>query len=131
MANLYWKEILGWSPDLIQGLRCSGYSYMKEGKYDLACVYFEGLVAIDGSNLYDLRMLGGIHLYLGNSKKALVLFNQALQIDPYHYPTLLNRAKALFLLGERKEAIAAVRPLQRCPDKEIANDAQALLLAYR
>jgi predicted Zn-dependent protease len=130
MLQAKWNQILGWSPDLIHALRCDGYSFFKEGKYEQARLYFEALATLQPGELYDLRTLGSIYLYLGEAQKALTALNHALYEQTNHYPTLLNRTKALLLLGRRAEGLQAAENLKRCPIKEIADDASALIIAY-
>ena len=128
--QLEWLSILGWSEEELEDLRFVGYSYLKQGKYDIATTFFEALVLLCPQSLYDLQTLGGLYLQTGNNLMALNYIEKALKIDPTHLPSLLNRTKTLFALGYKRQALAQARMLEKCAQEQIANQAQALLLAY-
>ncbi len=125
-----WTEILGWDGEAIDDLRYLGYSYLKQGKYEIANSFFEALVTLSGQNAYDLQTLGALYLELGKNLQALNTIEQALKMEPNHAETLLNRAKALFALGYRRQAVAQAKTLASNSSPTVANQASALLLAY-
>ena len=96
----------------------------------LALMQFEVLAILPNENVYDLQTLGGIYLQIGNNLSALNFLEKALVIDPAHEPTLLNRTKALFLLGYKRQALSQASKLERSSDSLIADQARALTLAY-
>ena len=112
-------------------LRFVAYSYIKQGHYDTALKIFEALVVLDPKNSYDLQSLGALYLQQGNGLEALHYLDRALKSDPGHFPSLLNRTKALFILGYKKQAVTQAIELEKCKDKEIATQASALLMTYR
>ena len=130
MAKKKWLEILNWSEKNINDLRIVAYSYIKEGKYDIALKFLNALKILSPNNVYEKQTIGAIYLQQGKSLDALTNFDEALKADPYHYPTLLNRAKALFSLGYKIQAKAQTYSLVHCKDKSIAKDAKALLTAF-
>ena len=125
-----WLSILGWNVEELEDLRFVGYAYIKQGKYDIALTFFEALVLLRPDSLYDLQTLGGLYLQTGNNLMALNYIEKALKIDPTHLPSLLNRTKALFTLGYKRQAITQARALEKCAQEKIATQAQALILAY-
>jgi tetratricopeptide (TPR) repeat protein len=130
MSQVNWLEILGWQSEELEDLRFVGYSYIRQGSYDLAITFFEALVTLSPQSAYDLQTLGALYLQKSNNLMALSYIEKALKIEPNHFPTQLNRAKALFALGYKKQAITQAKNLQKCPEPPIANQAEALLLAY-
>ena len=128
--QIEWLSILGWSEEELEDLRFVGYSYIKQGKYDIATTFFEALVLLRPDSLYDLQTLGGLYLQMGNNLMALNYIEKALKIDPTHLATLLNRTKTLFSLGYKRQALMQARMLERCSHSQIAGQAQALILAY-
>jgi tetratricopeptide (TPR) repeat protein len=130
MSKPNWNEILGWTAEQIDDLRLLGFSYLKQGKYDVATPIFEALVLISADNAYDLQTLGALYLETGHNLQALNTIEQALKIDPTHDTTLLNRTKALFALGYRRQALAQAKSLELLSNQEIAGQAKALLLAH-
>ena len=130
MSQVNWIELLGWGEDQIEDLRFVGYSYIKQGKYDIALSFFEALTVLDPDSLYDNQILGGLYLETGNHLAALDLLERAIKTDGSHAPTLLNRIKAMIGLGYKKQALSQAQVLVDNPDTSIANEAEAIILAY-
>ena len=130
MSNVNWLEVLGWSSDELEDLRFVGYSYIKQGKYDIAITFFEALAVLAPDSTYDVQTLGALYLQKNNNLMALNYIEKAIALDPNHPPTLLNRTKALFALGYKNQALSQARTLMKNPDIAIANQASALILAY-
>lgn len=130
MSQVDWLSILGWDAEELEDLRFVGYSYIKQGKYDIAITFFEALVILNPESIYDLQTLGALYLQKGNHLMALNYIEKALKLDPTHLPTLLNRAKTLFALGYKRQALAQARALEKSTHEQIAGQAQALILAY-
>lgn len=130
MSQVNWLEILGWGEEELEDLRFVGYSYIKQGKYDIAKTIFEALSVFTPQTPYDLQTLGALHLQLGNNLIALQFIEKALKLDPTHLLTQLNRTKALFLLGFKNQAIEQAKALESSGDPAVAGQASALLLAY-
>ena len=128
--TMNWIEVLGWNKDQIEDLRFAGYSFAKQGHYDHALKFFEVLAILPEDNVYDLQTLGAIYLEVGNNLSALNSLEKALSIDPKHEPTLLNRTKALFLLGYKRQGLTQAAQLERSSNRIIADQARALTLAY-
>ena len=131
MSTLNWLEILGWGPEELDDLRYTAYSYIKQGIYDVALTFFNALTILSPPLSYDLQTIGALHLQLGNGLKALDFLDRALNMGPGHLPPQLNRAKALFTLGYKRQGLAQALELEKCPDPEISAQASALVLAYR
>ena len=130
MSKVNWLDILGWNPDELEDIRFVAYSYIKQGQYDTALTFFEALIVLEPNNLYDLQILGALYLQNGKSLEALHYIDKSLKIEPDHTQSLLNRTKALFMLGYKKQAIAQARKLEASTDKNISKQASALLLSY-
>lgn len=130
MSSVNWLEVLGWEQEELEDLRFVGYSYIRQGKYDIAFSFFEALVVLSPDNAYDLQVLGALYLQTGNNLMALNYIERALRIEPQHEPTLLNRTKALFALGYKKQALTQARTLEKSSTKEISDQASALILSF-
>ncbi len=130
MAHVDWKKILGWSSEQLEEFRLAGFSLLREGKYEKALIYFKALVTLDSKDIYDIQTVGALHLQLGENEEALTFLNKALESEPAHEPTLLNKTKALLLTGKKSEAFDLAHQLEKSQDSTIANDASALILAY-
>ena len=130
MNQVDWLSILGWNKDELEDLRFVGYSYVKQGQYDIATTFFEALVILDPGSVYDLQTLGALYLQKGNNLMALNYIEKAIKLDITHLPTLLNRTKALFALGYKRQALSQAKALETCTEEKIAGQAQALVIAY-
>ena len=131
MTQTNWLELLGWNTTQLEDLRFIGFSYIKQGQYPIALKFFEALVVLNPENEYDLQTLGALYLQIGSNTSALDFLERAIRLNKDHAPTLLNRAKALFVLGYKKQAFDQIQLLENHPSKEISDQAKALGLAYR
>jgi predicted Zn-dependent protease len=125
-----WLEYLGWDQQQLNDLQYIGYSYLTQGKYDIATKFFRALVVFDPNNAYNHEVLGAIYLETGKALDALGNLDKALKLQPENFLTQLNKTKALFNLGYKKQALALAKSLQACDNKIVADQALALVLAY-
>jgi len=130
MSDVNWLEVLDWGSDELEDLRFVGYSYLKQGKYEIALTFFEALAVLNPGNPYDLQTLGALHLQIDNNLQALNFIERSLKLEPDHLPTKLNRAKALLALGYKRQGVREAEELSKSEDTEIADKASALLMAY-
>lgn len=130
MAKRDWKKTLGWTEEHTEEMRYAGYSYVRQGKYDIALPLFEGLVVLEPNDVYNMQVLGAIYVQLGEPQKAIVQLDRALQMEADHGPTLLNLTKAFFMAGRRTDGIRLAKLLQKDKDPYIAGQASALLMCY-
>ena len=131
MSDVNWQEILGWGNEEMDDLRFVAYSYIKQGVYDVALTFLDALTVLSPPTPYDLQTIGALHLQVGNGLKALDFLDKALKIEPEHLPTQLNRAKALFMLGYKRQGLVQALELEKAADPAVAKAAAALVLAYR
>jgi tetratricopeptide (TPR) repeat protein len=130
MSRINWLERLGWTEDHLDEFRITGYSYIRQGKYDLALPFFEALVVLDKNNSYDTQTLGALYVQLNEPTKAIKYLDRALQMETDHSPTLLNLAKAFFMAGRISDGKKLVTVLKNDPNPFISSTAAALLMAY-
>lgn len=130
MARRDWKKTLGWTDSHTEEMRYAAYSYVRQGKYDIALPLFEALSLLEPESVYDLQMLGAIYVQINKPLKAIKCLDQALQIEGDHSPTLLNLTKAFFMAEKIDDGIRLARILQNDKDPYIAGQAAALLLSY-
>ena len=130
MSKHDWLKDLGWEEEHLEELRTAGYSYIRQGKYEIALTIFEALSILEPKGAYDAQTLGALYLELNQPSKALKHLDRALKLDSHHTPTLINLTKAFFMLGKKKEGINLCMILQNDPTPTVASTAKALLLAY-
>ena len=131
MIKLNLTEILGWGKEELDDLRYVAYSYIRQGIYDVALTFYDALAVLTPPSSYDLQTIGALHLQMGSGLKALDYLDRALKLDPNHLPTQLNRAKALFMLGYKRQGLVQAMELEKSVEKEISSQASALILSYR
>jgi tetratricopeptide (TPR) repeat protein len=125
-----WLDLLGWNEEQISDLRYTAYMYIREGVYDVALTFLDAIAILAPPLPYDLQTLGALYLQKGDGLKALDYLDRAVKMEPSHWPSQLNRAKALFMLGYQRQGILLATDLEKCPDRAIASQASAILLAY-
>jgi tetratricopeptide (TPR) repeat protein len=130
MKRLDWRKKLGWTDDHLDEIRNTGYSYIRQGKYDIALPFFEALVILNSENAYDAQTLGALYVQTNQPDKAIKYLDRALQLEADHSPTLLNLAKAFFMSGKVDDGIRLAKVLQNDPNPFIAGTASALLMTY-
>jgi predicted Zn-dependent protease len=126
-----WKEQLGWKREEIEDLRAVAFVYVQQGLYGPALTMFDALTVVAPNEAYDLQMLGAIHLQMGSGLMALEALDRALKLDPENGLAKLNRAKALFLLGYKRQGLLQVLELEKSADPKVVEQASALVLAYK
>lgn len=131
MGKINWMERLGWTEEHIEDLRYTGFSYIRQGKYDIALAFYEALAILDPTSVYDAQTLGAIYLELNKPNQALQQFDRALKLESGdHSPTLLNLSKTFFSMGKKEEGLKLAQMLKNDASPSIANVAKALILAY-
>lgn len=125
-----WMDKLGWTDEQIEDLRYTGFSYIRQGKYEIALPFFEALTVLKPDSAYDQQTLGALYIELGKPEKALKPLDKALQIEGDHAPTLINLTKAFFMLGKVEEGLRLANILKKEPMPAVSNMAKALILAY-
>ena len=122
---------LNWTTEHIEDLRYTGFSYIRQGKYDIALPFFEALEILDPQSAYDAQTLGALYLQINQPKKALKCLDRALKLESDdHGPTLLNLAKTFFAMNKKEEGLKLANILKNEKNPIVSNIAKALLLAY-
>jgi tetratricopeptide (TPR) repeat protein len=123
-------EQLGWSEGNLRELQNLGYAFFIEGKYPIASLYYETLTRLNPDEPYNHQLLGAIYLEANENELAVEALNKALQLDPSHVPTKLNKTKALFALEKREEALALAKEVKATKTPKLSDVAEALILGH-
>ena len=131
MSKINWMEKLGWTDEQIEDLRYTGFSYIRQGKYDIALSFFEALTTLDPQSAYDAQTLGAIYLQLNQPGNAIKALECALALEKANPgPILLNLAKTYFMMGKKEEGLSVINRLKSDANPTVSNMAKALSLAY-
>lgn len=130
MEKVNWMQKLGWTDDHLEEIRTVGYSYLRQGKYDIALPFFEALVALDRDNVYDLQTLGALYVQINQPQKAIRYLNKALLHNEDHGATLLNLMKAYFMMKKTDDGLRLAEVLKNDDNPVIAGVAEAFILSY-
>lgn len=137
MTKIEWMETLGWDESQIEDIRFLGYHYIRQGKYDIARVFFEGIIAfvadrpLQSQLSYDFETLGAIYLQLGNNARALRYLERALRMDSKNTIAALNKVKALLALRRTESALVLARKLTKSKDNIVRDRAEALIMGQK
>ena len=128
--NVDWRSLLDWGQEQLEELQIAGYSYIVQGKYDIALPFFKALIYLQPEDVYNFQSLGAVYLQLGNSEQSLKYLDRALSMDPEHTITEMNKTKALCDLGRSGEAVELAKKLCKNHNVAIADMAEAILMVY-
>jgi tetratricopeptide (TPR) repeat protein len=92
-------------PQTVADLAMFGHQLFELGRLEEARVIFEGLVSTDASDVFAHTMLGTIYLARGDLKRALALFQAALESDPNDLAALVYRAEIRLNQKKAREAL--------------------------
>lgn len=128
--SINWKEVIGFNDEQIQNIRTAGELYRRQGHYKTALTYWRAICIFDKTSVFDQQMLGALLLEVNQAQEAVPVLEKALALQPKHYRTHLNLARALLDSGRKAEALAKAKELVLCPDALVADRASAILLAF-
>jgi predicted Zn-dependent protease len=130
MEKTNWIDLLEWDENQLEDLRVVGFTYIKQGKYDIALHFFKTLNILEPKNAYNLQTLGAIYLQMNKNLEALNFLDKSLKIEPNHSLSLLNKSKALLSLGYKKQALVQIKNIIESGDPEVVSQAVALQMTY-
>lgn len=124
-------NILGWQKDDLNNLQFIGFSYIKQGKFDIAKTLFEALEVLNPEDPYNLNTLGALYIETKEPYKALNVLEKALMLDPQNEISQFNKIQALLSLGFKKQALEVCQILSQAKDAILRSKAEALLLVEK
>ncbi|SCA59108.1 hypothetical protein AB751O23_DI_00030 [Chlamydiales bacterium SCGC AB-751-O23] len=125
-----WQEVLGWGKDQVDDIKFFAFSYLKQGKYEIALKLFLGLKVLVPEDSYVIKTLGSLYLVTNQPEIALEYLNRSTEIEPKNSRVKLNIVQALLDSGQREEAIKKAKSLVKVREKAIAGKAKALIMAW-
>jgi tetratricopeptide (TPR) repeat protein len=92
------------------------FSTMQNREYERAIAEFQDVIKINKMNAQTYGNLGLCYAFLGQQKKAIAAFDQALLIDPNYAPAITNRAIVLSLENGEKLPDVHVKTIEYYKD---------------
>ncbi len=103
------KDVRGYSDDELYSIARAGYFYFYQGKIDEARTLFQGLYAINPTDVYFAKALGVVEMASGNAQGALSAYEVALKIAPQDAAAMVGRAECKIAMGQRTQAADDLR----------------------
>jgi thioredoxin-like negative regulator of GroEL len=119
-----------WTDEEVYLIAERGYELAMQGRYENACILFEGLLAAAPANLYARRALAAVQFTMGRQADALA----TLDADPSTRRDARSRQlrfEAMLALGRRDEAAAEFQAVRGLLDPPAARRFALLLEAPR
>jgi Tfp pilus assembly protein PilF len=113
VAESHYREALRIKPAFKQSYNSLGHLLMIQGKNDEAGRLFEEALRIDPAFVPALKNLGDVRMRQGRIDDAIHLYGKAVLFCKEDAELLNNYGVALFLKGEKKEAVLYVRAALR------------------
>ncbi len=106
-----------------------GHRLFEQGKIPEAKIVFEGIVELGVEDPFPHTMLGIIYLSIGDTARALALFEAALALDPEDLAARVYRAEIRLRNGKVRQALEELGKIARdCPkDDPFAKRARKLI----
>lgn len=90
----------GWKQQAAYWIGERAYLLHTEGRFQESLTLFEGLAALDPTNLYYLDSISALHLALGNWPDAERYAAEVLAAEPGNVSALVRRCEAYLRLGQ-------------------------------
>ena len=110
LGEITWAQLQGVTAEQAQAIAEQGYSLYKEGRYHDARIVFEGLIICNPVEAYFHSMLGAVLQQLDHFRQclrcgaAVECYSNAINYDPNHINSYLNRGELYLLAGKFKAA---------------------------
>jgi predicted Zn-dependent protease len=90
-----------------------GHALFLQGRYAESTIIFEGLLALDPSNVYCANALAALYIRQDQPSKAVHLLTRLLETYPNDLESRARRCEALILIGRVGEARKELSTLRR------------------
>ena len=107
------RDVRGYSDDELFSIARIGYFFFYQGKLKEARLVFQGLYAINPTELYFAKALGVVEMASGNAAGAAAAYDVALRLAPHDANAYLSRAEVKLMQGNKAQALEDLRRAQR------------------
>jgi len=127
-AFVFYQQAIKLSPYNLEFRNKYAVVLFNQNKVEFAIDEFNFIINQDSNFTSAYSNLGYVYATLGDKSKALSYYNYALNLNPYHESTLINKALLLLLDNKLKDAFICIdKVLDINPDNQ---DALLLLKEY-
>ena len=103
------REVRGYSEEQLHAVARMGYFFYTQGKLEQARTLFQGLYAVDPTEVAYARALAVLEMAAGNPQGALQAYEVALKVAPDDPASLVGRAEVRLAEGARQGALDDLR----------------------
>jgi Flp pilus assembly protein TadD len=109
-----------WSEDEVFLVAQRGHALFLQGRYEEATIIFEGLRAVNPTNVYCANALSALYIRNGQASRAVDLLGRILETHPDDVQSRARRCEALLMLGRLGDARKDWAILRRFSTAEVA-----------
>jgi type III secretion system low calcium response chaperone LcrH/SycD len=103
------REVRGYSNDELYTIAKTAYFFFYQGRVAEARTLFQGLYAINPTDVYFAKALGVVEMAAGNGQGALAAFDVAAKLAPQDPAVYVGRAEVKLALGQKAQALEDLR----------------------
>jgi type III secretion system low calcium response chaperone LcrH/SycD len=103
------REVRGYSNDELYTIAKTAYFFFYQGRVTEARTLFQGLYAINPTDVYFAKALGVVEMAAGNGQGALAAFDVAAKLAPQDPAVYVGRAEVKLALGQKAQALEDLR----------------------
>ncbi len=103
------REVRGYTEEQLHAVARMGYFFFTQGKLEQARTLFQGLYAVDPTEVAYARALAVLEMAGGNAQGALQAYEVALKVAPDDPASLVGRAEVRLAEGARQGAVDDLR----------------------
>lgn len=118
------RDVRGYSDEELYSIARIGYFFFHQGKVKEARLVFQGLYAINPTELYFAKALGVVEMAAGNPAGAVAAYDVALKLAPRDASAYLGRAEVKLSQGNNAQAVDDLKRALRCSAPESAERAK-------
>ncbi|RKG58698.1 CesD/SycD/LcrH family type III secretion system chaperone [Corallococcus sp. AB011P] len=112
------REVRGYSNDELYAIAKTAYFFFYQGRLAEARTLFQGLYAINPTDVYFAKALGVVEMAAGNGQGALAAFDVAAKLAPQDPSVYVGRAEVKLALGQKPQALEDLRRAAAMPPAE-------------
>lgn len=125
------RDVRGYTDEELHAIAKTAYFFFYQGRVSEARTLFQGLYAVNPTDVYFAKALGVVEMAAGNGQGALAAFDVAAKLAPQDPAVYVGRAEVKLALGQKQQAMEDLRRAAAMtpPDDPVVRKAGAMLTA--